>query len=70
MRIFYTGIGCNDTFIHSEIDFLSIMNAEFTQQPKLLQAYQVKFKDWVLPDDFVFFTLLDWIEYSGADFIQ
>jgi hypothetical protein len=29
--------------------------------------YQLRFKDWVLPDDFIFFTLSDWIEYSGAE---
>ena len=29
--------------------------------------YQVQFKDWVLPDDFIFFTLKDWIECSGAE---
>jgi len=29
----------------------------------------MKFKDWVLPDDFIFFTLTDWIEYSGAEII-
>jgi hypothetical protein len=29
--------------------------------------YQLQFKDWILPDDFIFFTLTDWIEYSGAE---
>jgi hypothetical protein len=27
---------------------------------------QLNFKDWVLPDDFCFFTLDDWIDYAGA----
>ena len=27
---------------------------------------QLQFKDWVLPDDFIFLTLDDWVEYSGA----
>jgi hypothetical protein len=26
----------------------------------------LKFKDWILPDDFCFFTLDDWIDYAGA----
>jgi hypothetical protein len=31
------------------------------------QHDQFIFKDWILPDDFVFFTLTDWLEYSGAE---
>jgi hypothetical protein len=31
---------------------------------------QLDFKGWYLPDDFVFFTLLDWIEYSGAEITE
>ena len=31
---------------------------------------QLEFKDWALPDDFIFFTLDDWIEYSGAERIN
>ena len=31
---------------------------------------QLQFKDWVLPDDFIFFTLDDWIEYSGAGILD
>jgi hypothetical protein len=30
--------------------------------------YQLQFKNWILPDDFIFFTLSDWIEYSGAEY--
>lgn len=75
MTIFYTGIGCNQTGEHSESEFLAIMNKEFTHKSwkHELSAnpsdfyYLFQFKDWVLPDDFAFFTLLDWIEYSGAE---
>ena len=28
---------------------------------------QLQFNDWNLPDDFIFFTLKHWIEYSGAN---
>lgn len=51
------------------------MNREFTHKqwkstlikiPRELH-YQLQFKDWIWPDDFVFFTLTDWIEYSGAE---
>jgi hypothetical protein len=75
MKIFYTGIGCNKTGEHTEIEFLNIMNKEFTHKSWRHELatiprenhYQLQFKDWFLPDDFVFFTLTDWIEYSGAE---
>ena len=75
MKILYDGIGANETGEHSEIEFLNIMKREFTHKrwksillrnPRELH-YQLQFKDWILPDDFVFFTLTDWIEYSGAE---
>jgi len=75
MKIFYDGIGANKTGEHTEDEFLNIMKIEFTNKnwtyelsiiPRE-QHYQLVFKDWFLPDDFVFFTLTDWIEYSGAE---
>jgi hypothetical protein len=79
MIIGYTGIGAKKNGIHTEQEFLNIMNKEFTHKDwnknckkgckegiiqDLIQL--TPFKDWVLPDDFAFFTLNDWIEYSGA----
>ena len=77
MKIYYTGIGCNRTGEHTENEFLSIMNREFTHKTWRYELekfpreyhYQLKFKDWFLPDDFIFFTLTDWMEYSGAEFV-
>lgn len=75
MKIFYTGIGCNKSGEHTEQKFLEIMKKEFTHKswrheftiiPREIH-YQLQFKDWILPDDFIFFTLTDWIEYSGAE---
>jgi len=75
MKILYSGIGSNPSYIHTEEEFLKIMSKEFThknwtpilkQISKKTDHYQFVFKDWILPDDFVFFTLNDWIEYSGA----
>jgi hypothetical protein len=51
------------------------MNREFTHKTWRYELekipreyhYQLQFKDWFLPDDFIFFTLIDWIEYSGAE---
>ena len=75
MKIFYNGIGCNKTGEHTENEFLNIMNREFTHKnwsyelAKISREYhwQLQFKDCVLPDDFIFFTLTEWIEYSGAE---
>jgi hypothetical protein len=78
MKILYDGIGANATGEHTENEFLNIMKSEFVYKswkPILMtipreQHYQLQFKDWVLPDDFVFFTLTDWIEYSGAELVM
>jgi len=75
MKIYYTGIGCNENGIHTEQEFLNIMSKEFTHKTWRFELafiprekhYQLQFKDWVLPDEFVFFTTTDWIEYSGAE---
>jgi hypothetical protein len=74
MKILYTGIGCNSSGEHTESEFLDIMNREFTYKDwshDLMQVpreyhYQLQFEDWYLPDEFVLFTLYDWIDYSGA----
>ena len=72
MKILYDGIGCNNSKEHTEEEFLAIMKRCFTtydwtsELEMMPSHYQLQFKDWVLPDDFVFFTLKDWIEYSGA----
>ena len=76
MKILYDGIGCNSRGEHTEEEFLKIMSREFTHKnwsfilkriTKRDQHDQFVFKNWILPDDFVFFTLTDWIEYSGAE---
>ena len=73
MKIFYTGIGSNISGEHTENEFLNIMNREFTHKIWNLEKiprehhYQLKYKYWILPEDFIFFTLTDWIEYSGAE---
>jgi hypothetical protein len=71
MVIFYTGLGCNTSGEHTEQEFLSIMDKEFTHkkwnsETEILVRGVYEFKDWVLPDDYIFFTLPDWLEYSGA----
>lgn len=75
--ILYSGIGAKESGEHSTEEFIEIMNREFTHKDwknciiyTLLgreNHYQLQFKDWYLPDEFVFFTLEDWLDYSGAD---
>jgi hypothetical protein len=75
MIIIYTGIGCKSTYRHTETEFLQIMNREFTHKIWRFELdkipreshYQLQYKDWVLPDDFIFFTLENWIDYVGAE---
>lgn len=77
MLIYYTGIGSTpEKTIFAEDEFVRIMNENFTHRdwknvPWILKSIQLDYKDdWVLPDDFIFFTLQDWIEYSGAQFLR
>jgi hypothetical protein len=74
MQLYYTGIGCNTNGIHTETEFLNLMNSLFTNRDwndthSKIFNYQLQFKDFSLPDDFKFFTLSNWVEYSGAEYI-
>lgn len=79
MKILYTGIGSKkDDGIYSVSEFLEIMKTEFMNKKWSLELniipkeyhYQLQYKDWNLPDEFLFFELDDWINYSGAEVIQ
>ena len=77
MEILYDGIGATKES-HTEKEFLEIMKREFIDKdwgeaykktPRGAQFqldYQLSFKNWNLPEDFVKFTLEDWLVYSGA----
>jgi len=74
MKIWYTGIGKNNSGVHTETEFLNTMNSLFTNRKwdvdtKIIFDYQLQFKDFNLPHDFASFTLSDWVEYSGAEYI-
>ena len=73
MKIIYTGIGANENGEHSPDDFLNIMNREFTNRdwngvPP--NHPQLEFENWVLPNDFIHFTVNDWVEYAGAEITE
>lgn len=73
LKIFYTGIGSTKSD-HTEEEFLTIMKNEFTDKnwenetPKERNLCLL-YKEWDLPNDFSRFTLIDWMEYSGANII-
>lgn len=73
LKIFYTGTGSyKDEY--TEAEFLEIMKNEFTDKNWDEVSYekkirQLQYNEWNLPNDFVVFTLLDWIEYSGANIV-
>ena len=73
MKIFYTGVGSNSTGEHSIQEFMNIMNNNFILRnwtPYEIEYYytipQLKFKRFKLPEDFLKFTIHDWINYAGA----
>jgi hypothetical protein len=79
MQIIYTGVGADPSGLHTPERFLEIMNRpkKWQKRPETNFAnwiyeneIQLKFKDWVLPDDFCFFSLEDWVEYAGAVIVQ
>jgi len=72
--VFYSGVGSKESHQHTVQEFLAIMKEEFQNKSWAaeLEMYEkseideLNFKDWILPDDFCFFTLEDWLEFSGA----
>lgn len=67
--IVYSGVGANETEIHSVEDFLSIMtHAESHYYEMAFYGFDMEYKNYTLPDDFINFTLEEWLDYSGAEF--
>ena len=73
MKVFYTGFGSNRTGEHSIQEFMNIMNNIFTMRvwtPYEREYYytipELKFRRFKLPEDFITFTIRDWIDYAGA----
>lgn len=78
-KIYYTGVGANESGLHTIQEFLNIMDREFIKKNWKEDTvyilfgkenhHQLQFKDWNLPEEFPLFKLYDWIEYVGADII-
>ena len=68
--ILYSGIGAKETEIHSIEEFLNIMkNASLHYYDMNSLGFDMEYKNYLLPDDFIKFTLEEWIEYTGATHI-
>ena len=67
--IFYTGIGAKESGIHSIEEFLDIMkNASAHYYEMTSLGFEMEYKNYLLPNDFINFTLEEWIEYTGATY--
>jgi len=65
----YSGIGSNDSEIHSVEEFLNIMKSEDSLKHYYeMSSYGIdmEYKTYILPYDFIKFTLDEWLDYSGA----
>ena len=68
--IVYSGIGAKESEIHSIEEFLNIMkNASLHYYEMTSFGFDMEYKKYLLPDDFIKFTLEEWIEYTGATHI-
>ena len=67
MKVYYDGIGCNKTGVHTEKEFLNIMKNASTHYYEMTAfGINMEYKNYLLPDAFTEFTLEEWIDYSGA----
>ena len=76
--VYYSGIGSKESHVHSVLEFLKIMREEFQDRSwaKDLEEFDKKdidelnYKDWILPDEFCFFSLEDWVDFAGATLVN
>jgi hypothetical protein len=67
--IFYSGLGSKDTGIHSVEEFLNIMkNASSHYDEMTSLGFDMEYKNYLLPHDFIQFTLEEWLDYTGATY--
>ena len=69
-HILYSGIGAKESEIHSIEEFLDIMKyASLHYYEMNSLGFDMEYKNYLLPNDFMKFTLEEWIDYSGATYI-
>jgi hypothetical protein len=65
--IVYSGIGSNESEIHSIEEFLTIMKQAHSHYYEMsFYGVDMEYKNYALPADFEKFTLEEWLEYTGA----
>jgi hypothetical protein len=67
--IVYSGIGAKESEIHTIEEFLSIvLSKEALEHYYEITHYGIdtSYKNYNLPNDFLNFTIEDWMEYTGA----
>lgn len=67
----YSGIGANKSEIHTIEEFLNIMKSEDALKHYYeMSSYgaDMEYKNYTLPNDFLIFTLDEWLDYSGAEY--
>ena len=68
--ILYSGTGAKESEIHSIEEFLNIMEyASLHYYEMNSLGFDMEYKNYLLPNDFMKFTLEEWIDYSGATYI-
>ena len=67
--IHYTGIGAKESGIHSIEEFLNLRQyaSQHYYEMKSL-GFDMEYKTYLLPDDFIKFTLEEWLDYTGAEY--
>jgi hypothetical protein len=67
--IIYNGIGAADSEIHSIEEFLNIMKHASSHYYEMTSlGFDMEYKNYLLPNDFINFTLDEWIDYTGATY--
>lgn len=67
--ILYNGIGAKESEIHSIDEFLNITkNASLHYYELTSLGFDMEYKNYLLPNDFINFTFDEWIDYSGATY--
>lgn len=67
--ILYNGIGAKESEIHSIDEFLNITkNASLHYYEMTSLGFDMEYKNYLLPNDFINFTFDEWIDYSGATY--
>jgi hypothetical protein len=65
--IVYSGVGANISEIHSVEEFLNIMKGADSHYYEMsFYGIDMEYKNYMLPSDFVKFTLEEWLDYTGA----